>query len=57
QNAADFRALGTKTWDANANENQAWLDNPNRKGPDDMGLIYGAFTFFTKLSTINLNTV
>ena len=42
QNAADFRALGTKTWDANANENQAWLNNPNRKGHDDMGLIYGA---------------
>ena len=23
--AADFRLLGTKTWDANANENEAWL--------------------------------
>ncbi len=40
--AADFRALGTKTWDANANENQAWLNNPHRKGPDDMGRVYGA---------------
>jgi thymidylate synthase len=40
-NAADFRALGTKTWDANANENQAWLNNPHRKGPDDMGRVYG----------------
>ncbi len=30
-NAADFRALGTKTWDANANENQDWLNNPYRK--------------------------
>ena len=27
-NAADFRKLGTKTWDANANENAAWLANP-----------------------------
>ena len=26
-NAADFRALGTKTWDANANLNDAWLNN------------------------------
>jgi len=41
-NAADFRALGTKSWDANANENAAWLANPHRKGTDDMGLVYGA---------------
>ena len=40
-NAADFRALGTKTWDANANENADWLANPNRKGEDDMGFVYG----------------
>lgn len=40
-NAADFRALGTKSWDANANENTAWLNNPVRKGPDDMGRVYG----------------
>lgn len=40
-NAADFRALGTKTWDANANLNQAWLNNPNRKWEDDMGRVYG----------------
>lgn len=40
-NAADFRALGTKTWDANANLNQAWLNNPHRKGEDDMGRVYG----------------
>ena len=25
-NAADFRSLGTKTWDANANENVSWLN-------------------------------
>ncbi len=42
-NAADFRALGTKSWDANANENAAWLNNPARKGHDDMGRVYGLF--------------
>ena len=41
-NAEDFRKLGTKTWDANANENQVWLNNAYRKGDDDMGLVYGA---------------
>lgn len=41
-NAADFRKLGTKTWDANANSNTAWLNNPNRKGTDDCGFIYGS---------------
>lgn len=40
--AAQMRALGAKSWDANANENTAWLANPNRKGEDDLGLIYGA---------------
>jgi len=40
-NAADFRALGTKTWDANANLNEAWLGNKYRKNEDDMGRVYG----------------
>lgn len=40
-NAADFRKLGCKTWDANANDNQAWLANAHRKGDDDMGRVYG----------------
>lgn len=40
-NAADFRRVGTKVWDANANENQQWLNNPNRLGKDDLGRIYG----------------
>ena len=40
-NAADFRALGTKTWDANANLNKDWLNNDHRKGEDDMGRVYG----------------
>lgn len=41
-NAAQFRALGCNTWDANANSNKAWLANPCRKGEDDMGRCYGA---------------
>jgi thymidylate synthase len=51
-NAADFRKLGAKIWDKNANEDginlkgevvpNAWLKNPNRKGTDDLGRIYGA---------------
>ena len=40
-NAAQFRALGTKTWDANANENAVWLANPARRCADDMGRVYG----------------
>lgn len=40
-NAADFRALGCKVWDQNANENKQWLSNPYRKGTDDLGEIYG----------------
>jgi thymidylate synthase len=40
-NASDFRKLGTKTWDANANLNKDWLNNPYRKGEDDCGFIYG----------------
>ncbi len=40
--AAQFRELGCKVWDANANENRHWLNNPNRSGVDDVGRIYGA---------------
>lgn len=40
--AADFRALGCKVWDQNANETAAWLANPNRRGVDDLGPVYGA---------------
>lgn len=50
-NASEFRSLGAKIWDKNANENgvdqagnevkNAWLSNPNRKGEDDLGRIYG----------------
>lgn len=40
-NAAQFRKIGCNTWNANANENGAWLNNPHRKGEDDMGRVYG----------------
>ncbi len=45
--AAQFRELGTKIWDGNANDpgvpgnRNAWLDSPHRTGPDDLGKIYG----------------
>ncbi|MFQ1065225.1 thymidylate synthase [Bordetella trematum] len=41
RSAAEFRALGCKVWDQNANENQQWLANPYRAGPDDLGPVYG----------------
>ncbi len=40
--AADFRALGCNSWNANANDNEAWLNNPYRTGEDDMGVCYGS---------------
>lgn len=40
--AKDFRDLKCKFWDQNANETKAWLENPIRKGTDDVGNIYGA---------------
>lgn len=42
RSAADFRALGCKVWDQNANENKQWLANPFRNGVDDIGDVYGA---------------
>lgn len=41
RSAAEFRALGCKVWDQNANENQQWLANPYRDGEDDLGPVYG----------------
>lgn len=41
RSAAEFRALGCKVWDANANDNPQWLANPYREGPDDLGDVYG----------------
>jgi thymidylate synthase len=39
--AADFRTMGTKVWDQNANDNLAWLANPYRAGKDALGPVYG----------------
>lgn len=45
-NAAQFRELGCKIWDQNANDPGSeafpnkWLTNPFRKGEDDLGQIY-----------------
>lgn len=39
--AADFRAIDCKVWDGNANETEAWVNSPFRKGQDDCGAIYG----------------
>lgn len=41
RSAADFRALGCKVWDQNANENKQWLANPYRLRVDDLGPVYG----------------
>lgn len=41
RSAKNFRDLGCKVWDQNANENKAWLANGFRKGEDDLGPIYG----------------
>jgi thymidylate synthase len=38
--AKQFRDLGCKIWDQNANENEAWISNRYRKGTDDLGYIY-----------------
>lgn len=41
RDAGQFRQLGCKVWDQNANENKQWLANPFRLGPDDLGPVYG----------------
>ncbi len=47
-NASQFRELGCNVWNANANENEWWVNNPNRKGRDDLGRIYGVQSRFWK---------
>ncbi|MCT7307122.1 thymidylate synthase [Ralstonia wenshanensis] len=41
RSAADFRALGCKVWDQNANENAQWLASPFRLQENDLGPVYG----------------
>lgn len=38
-----FNSIGVRTWDKDANHNESWLANPNRKGPGDIGVVYGAY--------------
>lgn len=38
-----FNSIGVHTWDKDANENESWLANPSRKGPGDIGEVYGAY--------------
>lgn len=40
--ADQFADIGSPTWFANANETEAWLNNPHRKGENHIGECYGA---------------
>ena len=51
-NAGAFRGVGCNIWDQNANENQAWLDSNARKGPDDLGRIYGIVPCNNKINIV-----
>jgi len=39
--STQFSNIGSKLWDKNANETEAWLRNPHRKGDFHLGKIYG----------------
>lgn len=54
-NSDQFAAIGCNTWHANANDNEAWLNNPNRKGKGDMGRVYGVQGRSWKTPTGNLD--
>jgi len=41
RSAAEFRELGCRVWDQNANHNAQWLANPYRLQVDDLGPVYG----------------
>ena len=40
-NAQQFEDVGSKTWWANSDDNESWLNNPHRKGSGDIGRAYG----------------
>lgn len=40
--ADQFDNIGAKTWYVNANQTEAWLENPNRLGENHIGKCYGA---------------
>lgn len=54
--AKGFRDLGCNFWNANANESKHWVANPNRKGWDDLGRVYGVqardWRAYTKLLSL-----
>lgn len=54
-NAADFRKLGTKTWDANANSPR-WQSSNFCRGEDDMGRVYGVQGRSWKIPSIYYDT-
>lgn len=37
-NAQQFADIGCNTWFANSNKNEDWVNNPNRKGENDLGI-------------------
>ncbi|MDU8350561.1 thymidylate synthase [Pseudomonas syringae pv. actinidiae] len=59
--AADFRALGCRVWDQNANENAQWLANPYRDGQDHLGNVYGVqwrgWPAFKKINATNADQI
>jgi thymidylate synthase len=42
ENSEDFKALGCNWWDRDANGNSQWLASKHRKGPGDLGRVYGS---------------
>ncbi len=40
-NAQDFADIGSSCWFGNSNETPSWLKNPNRKGVNHLGRVYG----------------
>lgn len=55
-NAQDFRNLSCQFWNSNANETKTWLNNPFRKGEDDLGDIYSKMWTDTETYKIILDT-
>lgn len=54
RSAKDFRALGTKTWDANANS-PVWQQSQHCRGEDDMGRVYGVQGREWRVPTYGIN--
>ena len=40
-NSRSFKEIGCGVWEKNANEEEAWLNNPHRRSPGDLGPVYG----------------